>query len=87
MLSLQEHGVECYMPANGETVTIRTAPQFMVSVDKSVLAETHCGFGETSLLHGALVVKDGGSAGNQQRAQVLSIQNVSSDYNAKHSLL
>ena len=66
------------MPANGETVTIPTAPSFSVCVDKALLAETHAEHGQDPVLHGALLVKDGG--GGQQKAQLLSIQSVRRGY-------
>ena len=35
----QEHGVECFMPANGETATIPTPTVIQATVDSGILKE------------------------------------------------
>ena len=67
----QEHGVECYMPANGETATIPTPTVIEATVDSGILKEEADLFHQRELdgsaakrprlLHGVLMVKNDGS--------------------------
>jgi len=63
----QEHGIECYMPANGETAVIPTPVKFPASVSTELLNEEATRYDlkppdpkRPRLLQGVLVMKDDG---------------------------
>lgn len=60
----QEHGIECYMPANGETAVIETPVTIPASVSTSLLREESERYDQKPpdakrqrVLHGALVIR------------------------------
>jgi integrator complex subunit 11 len=63
----QEHGIECFMPANGETATIPTPVTIPASVSSKLLRDESERFEARKderalkrprLLHGVLVMRD-----------------------------
>lgn len=55
---LQELGIDCYMPANGETVTIETPDKVPLDVTLPLLGQAARSDQELKVIHGALVVQD-----------------------------
>lgn len=55
---LQELGIDCYMPANGETVTIETPDKVLLDVTLPLLGQAVRSDQELKVIHGALVVQD-----------------------------
>lgn len=55
---LQELGIDCYMPANGETVTIETPDKVLLDVTLPLLGQAARSDQELKVIHGALVVQD-----------------------------
>uniref|UniRef100_A0A2R5LD17 Integrator complex subunit 11 n=1 Tax=Ornithodoros turicata TaxID=34597 RepID=A0A2R5LD17_9ACAR len=60
---LQEFGIECYMPANGETVKMETPDTIPMDVSLPLLKRALQGSSDSKrakLIHGALVMQDNG---------------------------
>ncbi|KAH9362296.1 integrator complex subunit 11 [Haemaphysalis longicornis] len=55
---LQELAIDCYMPANGETVTIETPDKVPIDVGLPLLKQALRSDQELKIIHGALVVQD-----------------------------
>lgn len=55
---LQELAIDCYMPANGETVNIETPDKVPVDVGLPLLKQALRSDQEVKIIHGALVVQD-----------------------------
>lgn len=75
---LQEFGVSCFMPANGETITIETPPVILANMSRMLLKRTlEKGFVSSSKrlcpMEGLLVLKD-------ERLEVVALSEVQSEY-------
>ena len=71
----QEHGIECFMPANGETVKVPTKVSLRVAVDKGLMDGVNSRYNEKypdpnrpRVMHGVLVMREKGDM------QIISVE-------------